>query len=407
MELINIISETKRNIVQGTLLGFTIIMIFSSCTLSDAKSNNTHIIEEPEFIRPENKEQNSVIKSVILTEKNGVVLTTPQTEENNLLREITVDMRGEIKNTFLWEAELDTSRPPRIEEVDVNADGIKEIIIHMNAGTGTGIAINDIHVLNPNTLEELIVEDPVLRLNSDLNSTVKHRLGKTYIDAELNGKHLSRVYDYEGGSWGEQVGFGSIVYYEVVDGHLRASLAGQASMSEFPLKVMVDYGSNLNIVNSTLFYSAFLQPPLSEEDVKFMLEQWLPEGDWVFDHEDDQYSAIYSTESGNSKSMMMNINPMTGTVYDTSSGSPLKSLANVEAPDLFKITSDLEYKAELYKLAESILEAAGLKPTSKEWISGFLSDGYLWGEVKRSDQKFMIKVDVFTGQWEQIKDPLK
>ncbi|UNK15922.1 hypothetical protein MNQ98_15295 [Paenibacillus sp. N3/727] len=61
------------------------------------------------------------------------------------------------------------------------------------------------NIMNPNTLEELIVEDPVLRLNGELNSSVKHRLGKTHVDTELDGEHLSRVYDYEGGSWGEQV----------------------------------------------------------------------------------------------------------------------------------------------------------------------------------------------------------
>ena len=138
-----------------------------------------------------------------------------------------------------------------------------------------------------------------------------------------------------------------------------------------------------------------------------MLKQWLPEGDWVFEQKDDQYTVIYPNASGNGESMMMSINPMTGTVHDTTSGSPLKSLTNVDAPDLFKITSGTEYMAELYKLAERILEAAGLKPASKEWISGFLGDGYVLGEVKLSEQKFTIKVDVFTGQWEKIYDPFK
>lgn len=40
-------------------------------------------------------------------------------------------------------------------------------------------------------------------------------------------------------------------------------------------------------------------------------------------------------------------------------------------------------------------------------ISGFSEDGYLLGEVKQPDQEFMIKVDVFTGQWEETHDPFK
>lgn len=358
-------------------------------------------------IQPEKKKQGVDQKSLILTEKNGIVLTTSPTEENNLQREITIDIRGEKRKSVLWNAVVDTSRPPIIEEVDVNSDGIKEIIIHMNTGTGTGISINDIHILNPSSLEELSVENPVQMLNGKLKSSVKHLRGKTYIDAELDDKHLSRVYDYDDGFWGERVSFGSIVYYEVRNGHLRAELSGQASISEFPLRIVVDYNSDLTIANSALFYNGFLQPPFSEEEVKSMLKQWLPEGDWVFEQKDDQYTVIYPNASGNGESMMMSINPMTGTVHDTTSGSPLKSLTNVDAPDLFKITSGTEYMAELYKLAERILEAAGLKPASKEWISGFLGDGYVLGEVKLSEQKFTIKVDVFTGQWEKIYDPFK
>lgn len=395
------ISIAIRNIVKGSLLGLSFIILCSSCTLS--KPSTTVIVDDSALIQPENKEQETdIMNSMILTEKNGIIVTTPITEKSDLLREITVDKRGEKQNTFLWEAVVDTSRAPLIDEVDVNSDGIKEIVIHINTGSGTGVAVNNIHVLNPDTLEEMIVEDPVSKLNGDLKSSVTHRSGKTYINTELNGKHLSRVYDYEGGSWGDQVGFGSIIYYEIVDGHLIASLSGQASMSEFPVRIVAEYDSDLTIVNSTLFYNSFLQPPLNEIDLKYILERWLPEGDWVLGQVDNLFSAKYSSMNNESKEMM--INPLTGTVFDKASGRPIKSLTNEDALELLKITNEEEYKIELSRLAENILSAAGLKPASKEWITGFLDDGYLVGEVIRSDSHITIKVDVFTGQWEEI-DP--
>lgn len=103
----------------------------------------------------------------------------------------------------------------------------------------------------------------------------------------------------------------------------------------------------------------------------------------------------------------MKVNPMTGTVHDSTSGSPLKSLVNKDAPDLAKITNGTAYQAELYKLAEPLLEAADLQPVNREWIEGFIGDGYLFGRVQHNDRQFTIKLDVFTGQWEEIEDPFE
>ncbi|MFS0873174.1 hypothetical protein [Paenibacillus xylanilyticus] len=397
----------KQNIVKATILGVAFTLLCSGCTLSNSKSNDAPNGEESGISKNANKKQKKDSKSLILNEKNGIVISISSIKEDKLLRNITVDMRGKLKKSFLWNTVVDTSRPPIIEEIDVNADGTKEIVIRMNAGTGTGVAINEVHILDPNSLEELNVEDPVQRLNNKLNSSIKHQTGKTYIDTELDGKHLSKVYDYDIGSWGERVSFGSIVSYEIQNGRLRASLAGQASMSEFPVRVVVDYNSDLTIENFTLFYSGFLQPPFSEADVRSMLDQWLPEGDWIVDRKDNQYVTSYPNHSRDGESMMISINPMTGTVHDTTSGSPLKSLANVDAPDLFQISNGTKYMTELYRLGKPILEAAGLKPASKDWITGFLGDGHVLGEVIRSNHKFMIKVDVFTGQWEKISDPFQ
>ncbi|GAE07416.1 hypothetical protein JCM10914_3644 [Paenibacillus sp. JCM 10914] len=312
-----------------------------------------------------------------------------------------MDVRGEQKRTFQWNAVVDETRPPIIDEVDVNADGIKEIVIRLNAGRGTELSINDIHVLHPDTLDELHVEDPVTALNEQLKSSIEQRNGKTYIDMELNGRHISRVYDYEGSSWSENIGFGSIVSYEVVDGYLQARLDGRASITEFPVHVVADYGSDLSIQDVKLYYSSFLQPSFTEEDVKYMVEQWLPGGEITFDPKSDQYTVVYPVETGKGEPMMLKINPQTGTVYDATSGSPRMNFANREALDLPPFSNGTLYYEELHRLLEPILDAASLKLVSPEsWFSGFLGDGYLMIEVVQAEREVTIKIDAFTGQWE-------
>lgn len=269
-------------------------LVLNGCSLSNAKPTTVQVEKEREVTQPETREHtDSAVESVVLGENNGIVITTPVIKESKLQREVTVDLRGDVQKTFLWNVDVDASRSLTIEEVDVNGDGEREIVVNMNAGRGTGISIYEIHILNSNTLKELAVEDPIQALNKRVISSVKHESGKTYVHAELDGKHLSKVYDYEEGAWGKRVGFGSIVYYEVVDGRLRATLDGQASISEFPLQVVVDYGHDLHIANVELHSAYFIETPLNEEDLNVLLQHWLPNDEWEVKQTDDQYTVTF------------------------------------------------------------------------------------------------------------------
>ena len=339
--------------------------------------------------------------AIVLADHNGIVLSTVPRDTDTLERHITVDVRGERSRTFQWNAVVDASRPPVVEEADVNEDGTAEIVVVFNAGTGTGVAVNELHVLNPATLEELEVEDPVQTLNDRLNSTIQHRSGQTYVDAELDGRHVSRVYDYTEGAWGHFVGFGSIVYYGVEEGRLTANLSGQASMTEFPVHVAVKYGSDLKIAETDLFNNTFLQAPLGLEDLRHMTERWLGKEGWELVPKDGQFSIQYAEANDGGQPLELTVNPDTGTVHDAVSGSPLANLADRETPDLLPLSNGTVYQAELEKLAVAVLDAAGLKPAGREWIAGFAGDGYMLARVAKAGRTFEIKLDVFTGQWEE------
>lgn len=79
-------------------------------------------------------------------------------------------------------------------------------------------------------------------------------------------------------------------------------------MGEFPATVVIEYNSDLTIANCTLSYIKFLH--------EIYANAWLSEGVWIISQKDSQYIVIYPNELGNSESIMMSINPMTGTVHD-------------------------------------------------------------------------------------------
>lgn len=408
---ITMITRHKKNTTKNTLLGLAVIMVLSGCTLTGAKLSSTSAPEKSVVIPSSSQAKDTPAidsKGTLLAEKNGITVTAKPTAEHALLHEVTIDVRGEVSRTFLWDAAEDETRPPSIEEADLNGDGTKEIFIRITTGTGTGLSMSEIHVLKPVTLEELVVEDPVEALNRRLKSSITHRNNHTYVSAELDGKHLTKVYDYTEGAWGEKIGFGAVVSYELVGDRIVARLAGAASISEFPLEVIVVYGKELTIESAQMYYGSFISPPLSEQDIKSLLEKKLPASGWTFAKEGDQYRIDFmDPPDGVGEGLSYKINPLTGTVHDVTSGSPVRSLVNREAIDLWDISNGTEYQKELYKLLQPIFDTEGFESTDVDWISGFIGDGYLFSNVRQGGREFTIKVDVFTGQWEEIADPYK
>lgn len=416
------IARHKKATAINAMLGLAVIMALGGCTLTGAKLNSTSAplhsntpaaatensssAASPEIL-PLQDPSVSGDKGTLLAEKDGIAVTAKPTAKNGLLHEVTVDVRGEVNRTFFWDAIK--TRLPLIDEADVNGDGSKEIIIRIWTGTGTGLSMSDIHVLQSDTLEELAVENPVEALNQRLKSSITQRNSHTYVSAELDGRHLSKVYDYTEGAWGEKVGLGANVSYDLRDGHIVVRMAGAASMTEFPLEIIAVYGKELTLESAQMYAGSFMSPPLSGEEIKSMMEDWLdPASGWTFGEEGGQYTMNFTgVPEGGGNGRSYTINPLTGTVHDTTSGSPLKSLVNRESIDLGEISDGNKYLDELYKLLQPILDAEGLEPARKEWISGFLGDGYLFGEVKKAGREFTIKADVFTGQWEEIPDPFK
>ncbi|MEK3982416.1 M56 family metallopeptidase [Paenibacillus sp. FSL K6-3166] len=408
---ITMITRHKKITAQNTVLGLAVIMVLSGCTLTGAMLSSTSAPEKNVVIPSASQVKDIPAidpKGTLLAEKNGITITAKPTAEHALLHEVTVDVRGEVNRTFLWDAGEDETRPPSIEEADLNGDGIKEIFIRITTGTGTGLSMSEIHVLRPDTLEELVVEDPVEALNRRLKSSITHRNNHTYVSAELDGKHLTKVYDHTEGAWGKKIGFGAVVSYELEGDRIVARLAGAASISEFPLEVIVIYGKELTIESAQMYYGSFISPPLSEQDIKSLLDKKLPASGWAFGKEGDQYRIDFmDPPNGEGEGLSYKINPLTGTVHDVTSGSPVRSLVNREAVDLWDISNGKEYQKELYRLLQPIFDTEGFESTDVDWISGFIGDGYLFSNVRQGGREFTIKVDVFTGQWEEIADPYK
>jgi len=147
--------------------------------------------------------------------------------------------------------------------------------------------------------------------------------------------------------------------------------------------------------------------PLNEKEVRQLMAERMDLEGWKIIRKGNVYTFWSVEAAANSNGMGYGVNAMTGTVFDSVSGSPLWNLLYKDAPDLEKISIGEIYQQEVLKLANQAIKDSGMMPDRKQWVSGGYGDGCIYGDVIKDQQRIYIKLDVFTQQWEEIEDPWK
>jgi hypothetical protein len=143
--------------------------------------------------------------------------------------------------------------------------------------------------------------------------------------------------------------------------------------------------------------------PLKEADVKRLMAEKMDIIDWQFSKDGDSYSFSSVPDDPQAEGITYKVNSKTGTVYESISGMPQTNLVVKNSPNLTNINNGDLFIKEITKLAKAILDKNGLIPVNSDWISGGYGDGYIFGDVKKDNKTITIKIDIFTGEWGEIK----
>ncbi|MEO3945308.1 M56 family metallopeptidase [Gorillibacterium sp. CAU 1737] len=406
-----LIAKPRQGSLASTLAGLAALLVLTGCTLTGAKLSGTQspVSAAASSVPPSGPSASaaptaaSASEDTLTLQSGKYTLTVKPVDSSSLGMDHSFTIKtGDQEQAYLWRYG-GAGATPSLEEADVTGDGQPEIVVHVPIGSGTGVSVHDVHILRADTLQELPVQDPIEALNKRIRSSITVHEDHTDVDVELDGKHVSRVYTYGKSSWGNGVGFGSIVSYDVADGRLRSLLAGQASMSEFPVQVVVEYDHSLKLQAAALSYGGNFSLPLREEAIREQLKRKLPVQDWTLskDREGVHYTVSFPAPTDGGEALILKVNPLTGTVHDQTSGSPLFNLVNEEAPSLYELTNGTKYQAALQGLIQPLLKAAGLKPAAADdGFAGFEGDGSVLLDVVQDGKAFTVKLDPFVGQWE-------
>ncbi|MFD1773216.1 copper amine oxidase N-terminal domain-containing protein [Paenibacillus rhizophilus] len=156
---------------------------------------------------------------------------------------VTMEWNGMLKSFPLWRNPSNVGSPPRLLAQDISGDGRREAIILLNAGSGTGVYLEDPHVVDSRTFKEIRIQDPLEAVRQRLVSSVDRQGKDTVIRVTADGTVRERHLDKQesDGESPSRLTFGSIIKYEVRGGRLVTVLAGAAGIENFLGEAVVTY----------------------------------------------------------------------------------------------------------------------------------------------------------------------
>ena len=201
---------------------------------------------------------NAVRESVPLPESAALLASLPDepiaiygdknslSKYGDLYEGLYLSING-VNKYFEWETEVGTFDPELILE-DLSGDGQKELAVILTAGSGTGVHLADIHVIDPETFKETQVADQLDIISKSVTSSIVHENGRVTITITVDGKKYVTALDEDDSlSWAEDKAvFGNIVRYAAEDGRLKATVPAQISIAGFAGDVNITYAFDGN-----------------------------------------------------------------------------------------------------------------------------------------------------------------
>lgn len=165
----------------------------------------------------------------------------PFQEINGMYDGFILEVKGK-RQYFDWKNVSNPTFAPQLLPNDINQDGEKELIIILTTGTGTGVHEEAIHVINPGTFAESNVEDPADIVEQNVNT--KMEVDGDNVDIQIiigDEKTMIRKEKGDAGLWLDNVYFGSVLRYEVINNELLLSIGAQVSPAMFVGEIQAAY----------------------------------------------------------------------------------------------------------------------------------------------------------------------
>jgi hypothetical protein len=179
-----------------------------------------------------------VPKSVSATNEGYEIVTKLSKEDivlyakkmNGLYRDFKIDFKGHIYSRPFWISIANNpTYAPKIYYEDINQDKEKELIIVLNKGYGSGVLQEEVYVYRYiNGLVDVLVDNPL----AIIYKNVKTKLSNEEAEISVGDKEYKvdiTPFEIKPENLFDDIGFGSIIDYEVINNNLMVRVDGRIS----------------------------------------------------------------------------------------------------------------------------------------------------------------------------------
>ncbi|MER2037376.1 MAG: hypothetical protein ABS944_04470 [Solibacillus sp.] len=174
----------------------------------------------------------------VIASSNEEDVTIYAEELDGLFYNFKINYNGLSFNEPFWMNVTNPSYAPQIIVEDIDGNGTEELIIILTLGYGTGTLKQEVHVFHSsNNFSEVLVDDPMAIVFKNVKATLLPNKAQI----SIANKELTVNFEIEQEYLNSEVGFGSIVSYEVKDNELIAHIGAQVSPAGFIGNIEIKY----------------------------------------------------------------------------------------------------------------------------------------------------------------------
>ncbi|MCB2291757.1 hypothetical protein LGK97_18765 [Clostridium sp. CS001] len=160
---------------------------------------------------------------------------------NDIYDEFLLDVNGKTRG-FHWQNVTAIPFAPQLNLSDLNNDNGDELSIILTTGTGSDLHLEDIHILDPITLNEYPITDHLALINEQVNSQITKNDKNVLIRIKLKGnEYLITKNISDAGYWFDNVYFGNSIHWRITNNKIYADVDAQVSPSGFVGTVTIEY----------------------------------------------------------------------------------------------------------------------------------------------------------------------
>jgi hypothetical protein len=170
-------------------------------------------------------------------DKENITLYAKKT--GSMYRDFKIHFKGETYFRPFWMNVTNPTYAPQIFYEDINTDKKKELIIILNKGYGTGVLDEEVYVYRyANGLIDELVDNPLAIIYKNVKTKLTTEKAEVIVGDKVSivdTKSIAPSYLFE------DVGFGSVIDYEVMNNHLMARVSGQITPAMFIGDMIIVY----------------------------------------------------------------------------------------------------------------------------------------------------------------------